>query len=233
MMKVTTAATAVALCVMSAQAIAQEAYVPQSDTEKFSYAIGNKIGEQIMQQFGQMDSELDLEAFRQGINVILSGQPSQMSEAEANEIIQAQQQAAVEKQQEAVMARKAMGDDFRATNKEDPDVIQTESGLQYKKLTEGAADGTSPTAADTVVVHYEGKLVDGTVFDSSYQRGEPATFPVNGVIPGWTEVLQLMKPGDKWSVVIPPELAYGERGAGGLIGPNETLLFDVELIAVQ
>ena len=107
----------------------------------------------------------------------------------------------------------------------------TESGLQYKIVEEGAGD--SPAAVDMATVHYRGTLIDGTQFDSSYDRGQPATFPVGGVIAGWTEALQLMKPGAKWQIVIPAGLAYGERGAGQDIGPNSTLLFDVELISVE
>ena len=110
-------------------------------------------------------------------------------------------------------------------------VVTLPSGLQYEVLAEG--NGATPGATDTVVVHYHGTLVDGTVFDSSVERGEPASFPVNGVIGGWTEALQLMQEGDKWRLTIPPELAYGERGAGEQIGPNATLIFEVELIEVR
>ena len=120
--------------------------------------------------------------------------------------------------------------DFLAANKERSGVKTTASGLQYEVLTEG--EGESPAATDTVAVHYEGKLVDGTVFDSSYQRGEPAVFPLDRVIPGWTEGLQLMKPGAKYRFTIPPELGYGPEGAGGVIPPNAVLQFDVELLAV-
>lgn len=109
-------------------------------------------------------------------------------------------------------------------------VVTTDSGLQYEILEEG--DGATPKATDKVIAHYEGTLIDGTVFDSSIERGEPATFPVNGVIQGWQEVLQMMKEGGKWRVVIPGNLAYGPQGAGEMIGPNETLIFDIELIAI-
>ena len=109
-------------------------------------------------------------------------------------------------------------------------VVTTDSGLQYEIIEAG--DGATPTASDRVIAHYEGTLLDGTVFDSSIQRGEPATFPVNGVIQGWQEALQMMKEGAKWRVVIPGNLAYGPQGAGEMIGPNETLIFDIELIAI-
>ncbi|MFC3711947.1 FKBP-type peptidyl-prolyl cis-trans isomerase [Sphingoaurantiacus capsulatus] len=120
--------------------------------------------------------------------------------------------------------------DFLASNKERAGVKSTASGLQYEVLTEG--QGESPVATDTVAVHYEGKLVDGTVFDSSYQRGEPAVFRLDQVIPGWTEGVQLMKPGAKYRFTIPPELGYGPEGAGGVIPPNAVLQFDVELLAI-
>ena len=112
-------------------------------------------------------------------------------------------------------------------------VVVTESGLQYEIIQSGDPAGDMPTVADTVIVHYQGSLLDGTVFDSSITRGEPATFSLQSIIPGWIEVLQLMRPGDKWSIVLAPELAYGERGAGQLIGPNEVLMFDIELIEIK
>ncbi len=120
---------------------------------------------------------------------------------------------------------------FLAANAKKDGVKTTASGLQYKVIKSGT--GKSPKATDTVKVHYHGTLIDGTVFDSSVERGEPVSFPVNGVIPGWTEALQLMKEGDKWQLFIPSKLAYGERGAGAKIGPNATLIFEVELLAVE
>lgn len=120
---------------------------------------------------------------------------------------------------------------FLAKNGKEDGVTTTASGLQYKVITAGA--GATPTASDTVTTHYTGKLIDGTVFDSSVQRGQPSSFPVGGVIAGWTEALQLMKVGDKWELYIPSGLAYGERGAGGAIGPNSTLIFEIELISID
>ena len=120
---------------------------------------------------------------------------------------------------------------FLEENKKKEGVQSTQSGLQYKVITAGS--GATPTAQSQVTVHYEGKLINGTVFDSSLKRGQPATFPVGGVIPGWTEALQRMKVGDKWQLFIPPNLAYGEQGASGAIGPNETLIFEVELLEVK
>ncbi|MDQ6623557.1 MAG: FKBP-type peptidyl-prolyl cis-trans isomerase, partial [Verrucomicrobiota bacterium] len=128
-------------------------------------------------------------------------------------------------------ANQAKGEKFLAENKSKEGVKTTPSGLQYKVLKEGS--GASPKENDTVVTNYRGTLIDGTEFDSSYKRNEPATFPVNRVIKGWTEALQMMKPGSKYQLFIPATLAYGERGAGGNIGPNETLIFDVELVEVK
>ncbi len=136
------------------------------------------------------------------------------------------------KQKSAGDGNKKAGEAFLATNGKKPDVKTTASGLQYRVLKAGK--GTkSPKATDTVKVHYHGTLIDGTVFDSSVERGEPISFPLNGVIPGWTEGVQLMKEGDKFQFTIPSKLAYGEQGAGGKIGPNATLIFDVELIAIE
>jgi FKBP-type peptidyl-prolyl cis-trans isomerase FklB len=141
-------------------------------------------------------------------------------------------QAKMVAEMEAMQAKnQAAGAAFLAENAKKEGVIVTASGLQYKVLEPG--DGPSPGVEDVATVHYRGTLIDGTQFDSSYDRGQPATFPVGGVIAGWTEALQLMKPGAKWQLFIPAELAYGERGAGQDIGPNSTLLFDVELISVE
>ena len=127
-------------------------------------------------------------------------------------------------------ANQKEGDAFLAANKSKPGVVTLPSGLQYKILTAGA--GPKPTAADSVVCNYRGTLINGTEFDSSYKRGQPATFPVSGVIKGWTEALQLMPVGSKWQLFVPPDLAYGARGAGSEIGPNSTLIFEVELMSI-
>jgi FKBP-type peptidyl-prolyl cis-trans isomerase FklB len=134
-------------------------------------------------------------------------------------------------QKEVVEAQKSAGIEFLAENAKKEGVIVTESGLQYEILKEG--DGSIPTLSDNVTTHYHGTLLDGKVFDSSVQRNEPATFPVSGVIKGWTEALQLMKTGSKYKLYVPSDLAYGERGAGGDIGPHQTLIFEVELLSIQ
>ncbi len=133
--------------------------------------------------------------------------------------------------EEAVMAGPTDGATFLAENGLREGVVSLPSGLQYEVMTEG--DGATPGLTSTVTTHYHGTLIDGTVFDSSVQRGRPASFPVNGVISGWTEALQLMQVGDKWRLFVPPDLAYGERGAGGLIAPGTTLIFEVELLEVR
>jgi FKBP-type peptidyl-prolyl cis-trans isomerase FklB len=134
-------------------------------------------------------------------------------------------------QQEGLTKNKAEGEKFLADNKKKEGIKTTASGLQYKVIKDGT--GKTPKATDTVSTHYRGTLISGKEFDSSYKRGEPAEFPVNGVIKGWTEALQLMKEGAKWQLFIPSELAYGERGAGQDIGPNSTLIFDIELLSVK
>lgn len=201
-----------------------------SEIAKVSYGIGANIGS----RFGE-DLPLDVDAFSAGVRDALNGGELQMSDEEIMSTLQAYQQKQMAERQEEAQAvadkNKAAADAFFAENAEEEGVVTTESGLQYKVVEAG--DGASPTADDEVEVHYEGTLLDGTVFDSSYQRGETVSFPVGGVIPGWTEALQMMKVGSKWKLYIPSELAYGAGGAGQMIGPNAALVFDVELIGIN
>ncbi len=200
--------------------------------DKVSYALGLGIGRQL----AQMGADgLDINDFAQAIKDILAGREPQVSDAEAQAIVSdffAQQEA---KQRAAAAEKykdsKEKGEQWLAENAKKEGVVTLPSGLQYQVLREG--NGRQPKATDAVKCHYEGLLIDGTVFDSSYQRGEPATFPLNGVIRGWTEGLQLMKEGAKFRFFIPYNLAYGERGAGQSIPPFAALIFDVELIEVQ
>ncbi len=200
--------------------------------DKVSYALGLGIGRQL----AQMGADgLDINDFAQAIKDILAGREPQVSDAEAQAIVSdffAQQEA---KQRAAAAEKykdsKEKGEQWLAANAKKEGVVTLPSGLQYQVLREG--NGRQPKATDAVKCHYEGLLIDGTVFDSSYQRGEPATFPLNGVIKGWTEGLQLMKEGAKFRFFIPYNLAYGERGAGQSIPPFAALIFDVELIEVQ
>jgi FKBP-type peptidyl-prolyl cis-trans isomerase FklB len=203
------------------------------DTPKsrISYTIGVNIG----QDFKTQNMDVDADVLLMGLEDSLTGKELQLTEEEMVTEIQNFQQEMQAKMAtemaEAVAKNQAAGEAFLAENAKQEGVVVTESGLQYKVLEVG--EGDSPGAADVATVHYRGTLIDGTQFDSSYDRGQPATFPVGGVIAGWTEALQLMKPGAKWQLVIPAELAYGERGAGQDIGPNATLIFDVELISVE
>lgn len=201
-----------------------------SNKEKYSYAIGMDIGRAMSQRKLDLEPQLVGQGIKDTFN-----KKTLITEEEARKLLmdfQKEQMAQQEKtRQEDSQKNKAAGDKFLAENKVKPGVTTLPSGVQYKVIKSGT--GLTPKATDTVKVHYRGRLIDGTEFDSSYKRNEPATFPVNAVIPGWTEVLQLMKVGDKWDVVIPSNLAYGEQGAGQQIGPNSVLLFEVELINVE
>jgi FKBP-type peptidyl-prolyl cis-trans isomerase FklB len=174
--------------------------------------------------------ELEMDAFTAGVADMFAGKQPQLDQATAEKVIAAFQQKKAKEMADAMNKKQAEAKAYMDENAKKEGVVTTASGLQYKIVKEG--DGATPTATDKVIAHYKGTLLDGTVFDSSYDRGEPATFPVNGVIQGWQEALQLMKEGAKWEVVVPANLAYGPRGAGQLIGPNETLKFDIELIAI-
>jgi FKBP-type peptidyl-prolyl cis-trans isomerase FklB len=196
-----------------------------------SYGIGMNIGRSLKSD----GVEVAIEAFMQGLQDALADKQSAYTEDQlrtAFGVLQRQQQAKkAEADRTAGDKNEREGTAFLAANKGKPGVVTTASGLQYQVLRSGK--GASPKATDTVRVHYEGKLLDGSVFDSSIKRNEPAEFPVNGVIPGWTEALQLMKVGDKWQLFIPAKLAYGARGAGEAIGPNSVLTFEVELLEIR
>ena len=200
--------------------------------DKLSYALGIGIGSQLA---GMGAKELNIDDFAQAIKDVISGSELKVDNAEAQTLVQnffqeqeAKQQAATA---EAGKAAKAAGEAFLAENGKKDGVVTLPSGLQYQVLKEG--NGKKPSATDQVVCHYEGTLIDGTVFDSSYQRNQPATFGLNQVIPGWTEGVQLMQEGAKYRFFIPYKLAYGERGAGAQIPPFAALVFDVELIEVK
>lgn len=179
--------------------------------------------------------EVDPAMLTQGLKDALAGGKTQMTDEEARTTL-TQLQEELRKKQEAKMQQageenKKEGDAFLAANKTREGVVSLPSGLQYKILKAGT--GPKPTATDSVVCNYRGTLIEGKEFDSSYKRGEPATFPVNGVIKGWMEALQLMPVGSKWQLFVPSDLAYGPRGAGADIGPNATLIFEVELLSIQ
>lgn len=199
--------------------------------DKLSYSIGMNIGKSIKRDNVDVDPELLV----RGIKDVLGGGTLLMTDQEAQSTLSALQDDLRKKQeqdkQQVAETNKKEGDAFLAANKTKDGVVVLPSGLQYKVLQEGK--GPKPTAADTVTVNYRGTLVDGTEFDSSYKRGQPASFPVGGIIKGWTEALLLMPVGSKWQLFIPPDLAYGPRQAGPTIGPNSTLVFEVELLSIQ
>ncbi|MGH1487195.1 MAG: FKBP-type peptidyl-prolyl cis-trans isomerase [Cellvibrionaceae bacterium] len=209
----------------------------ESVEQRLSYMVGNNMAK----QFKRDEVDIDISALTLGIQDSMADKESRLSEEQVQQTIATLQERAQERQktqqaeQEKEKAElgeknKAEGAAFLAENASKEGVVTTDSGLQYKELVAG--DGPTPSADDTVSVHYKGTLIDGTEFDSSYGRGEPATFPVTGVIPGWVEALQLMNKGDKWELYIPSDLAYGPGGTGGPIGPNATLVFEVELLDV-
>jgi len=203
----------------------------KTQKDKFSYSLGMKMGESLHKQSVPVDPAI----FARGLKDGLAGGKTQLSDDEAQAAIMQVQNEMRQKQQEKMQAEgaanKKEGEDFLAANKSKEGVVTLPSGLQYKILTEGT--GPKPTASDTVVCNYRGTLINGTEFDSSYKRGQPATFPVGGVIKGWTEALQLMPVGSKWQLFIPSDLAYGERGPSPEIGPDSTLIFEVELMSIE
>ena len=225
------AATAImfSASVMAGNLLAQDLDLT-SEEGKAGYSIGVNIGMNLVNQMPMED--LNMASLIQGVSDALNGQ-LQMSEEEIMNAIQAFSLAQQEKFDAAQAEVVQAGVRFLEDNGQRPEVMITASGLQYEVLEEGEAGADSPRASDTVTVHYHGTLIDGTVFDSSVERNQPATFGLNQVISGWTEGVQLMKVGDKYRFYIPPELAYGETGAGGIIGPNATLIFDVELLEIQ
>lgn len=193
--------------------------------EKVSYALGLSIGNNLL---GSGIKDLNTDEFVKAIKAVMAGEKPEMSYEEAKQVLDTFFHDLANKINEKNIQA---GKDFLAKNKEQEGVVELASGLQYQILTSGT--GKSPSITNRVKCHYTGMLLDGTVFDSSVQRGEPAEFGVNQVIAGWTEALQLMKEGDKWRLFIPSDMAYGARGAGNSIPPHATLIFDVELIEVK
>jgi len=204
-------------------AAAADNTVLKNDAQKNGYSIGYDIGRSLKRQLEGVDAE----SMALGLKDAMSSATPALPETEMKQRFVAMQQESARKIPEK---NKKEGEAFLAKNKGAKGVKTTASGLQYKVLTAGT--GKKPGPEDTVTVNYRGTLIDGTEFDSSYKRGQPATFPVKGVIPGWTEALQLMATGSKWILYIPSGLAYGDRGAGPIIGPNTTLIFEVELLSI-
>jgi FKBP-type peptidyl-prolyl cis-trans isomerase FklB len=208
-----------------------EKKVPKTKKEKISYSIGVNIGKNMKTQGLDLDQGLLTQGIKDGLN----NSKTAMSDKDMEAVMTAFQQEMMGKMQakQKVSGEKNVkeGEVFLAENKKKEGVVTLPSGLQYKILKTG--DGPKPTKDQTVKCHYRGTLIDGTEFDSSYKRGEPTEFPVGQVIKGWTEALQLMPVGSKWQLFIPSDLAYGPNGAGQMIGPNATLIFDIELISIK
>ena len=212
---------------LASQMSAAENLALKTQKDKVSYIIGMDIGKNMKLQAIDIDPEM----IAKGIKDVLSGEKPSLSEQEINETMAAFQKEMMAKRQEIAKKNQKEGESFLEENKKKEGVKTLPSGLQYRVIKAGA--GKKPKSTDTVTIHYRGTLVNGTEFDNSYRRWEPLSIPVKDVIPGWTEALQLMEEGAKWQVFIPSNLAYGERGAGRDIGPNATLIFEIELISIK
>ena len=199
----------------------------KTDKDKLSYIFGVQVGQGLRAE----GVELEMDAFTAGIQDMLAGNEPQIGQATAEKLVSAYQEKKQLEIAEISAKKQNESSTFLANNAKNDGFVVTASGLQYKIVEKG--EGKSPTSEDKVIAHYTGKLLDGTVFDSSHDRGEPATFPVSGVIKVWQEALPMMKEGGKWQIVVPANLAYGDRGVGNLIGPNETLIFDIELVSIS
>ncbi|HBA53649.1 FKBP-type peptidyl-prolyl cis-trans isomerase [Syntrophorhabdus aromaticivorans] len=221
----------IGILLLASQAFGADEVSLKTQKDKASYTIGVNLGKGLRHQAVDIDTSLMMK----GLNDSLSGGKTLLTDQEMRDVMVTFQKdmAAKLAERRKVLGEKNKkeGEAFLAENKKKPGVKTLSSGLQYKVLKEGK--GKTPTATDTVVTHYRGTLIDGTEFDSSFQRKEPAAFAVRSVIKGWTEALQLMREGAKWQLFVPSDLAYGDRGAGPLIGPNATLIFEVELISVN
>ena len=198
-----------------------------TDKQKFSYALGTQIGRNV----GQQGVELDADAFAAGVLDVLKDNDLQLTQDAMQQAAERYKKELEAKRDAAAVDNIAAGKAFREKNAQAAGIKELDNGIQYKVIEAGTGD--KPSVEDTVVVHYRGTDVNGEQFDSSYDRGEPATFQINQVIKGWQEVLPMMQAGAKWQVVIPPDLAYGDRGAGAAIGPGETLIFDIELLEIK
>jgi FKBP-type peptidyl-prolyl cis-trans isomerase FklB len=218
------------IVLLACQSNTQQTAQLKTQQDSISYMIGMDIGKNLQAQSIDVDPDL----LAQGIKDVLANK-TMMTDQEAQHVAQQLQSRMMAKQEEKMKEssekNKKEGDAFLAANKKKPGVVTLPSGLQYKVIKKGT--GKKPKETETVSVHYRGTLIDGTLFDNSYDGGQPVTFPVNGVIKGWTEALQLMPVGSKWELYIPSNLAYGEQGVGQVIGPNQTLIFEVELLSVK
>lgn len=219
---------ALVLALVSAATLADESTQLESNVQKFSYAVGLQLGDNLKNQ-GILD--LDVDAVAQGIRDYLEGADLKLSPDEIQQAVATYQQEMMEERLALATKNREAGESFLDKNGKRDGVVELESGVQYEVVEKGT--GENPTETDVVVVHYRGLLLDGSEFDSSFSRGEPTELEVAQVIPGWQQTLQLMQVGAKWKVWIPSDLAYGLRGAGNKIGPNEMLYFDIELLKIK
>jgi len=231
LMVLSLAVMGLAACNQASEKVMDKEVSLDTDAQKFSYAMGMDVGKSL-QNLGE---DVDAAAFSAAVADVLSGTTPKLEEEVAANIKQTffrkKQEAQMQERQAAALDNKAKGEAFLTENAKKDGIKVTGSGLQYEVITMG--DGAKPKVENTVKVHYKGTTIDGVEFDSSYSRGQPISFPLNGVIKGWTEGVALMPVGSKFRFFIPSELAYGERGAGAKIGPNSTLIFEVELLAIE
>ena len=220
------------ILLLASQLSAEEKLALKNQKDKVSYSIGLNIGRNLANDLKKQSIDIDPNILVRGIQDALAGATPLLTDHEIQETMVAFQKEMMAKWEETGKKNKAEGEAFLTENKKKEGVKTLPSGLQYKVIKAGT--GKKPKADDTVTVNYRGTLINGTEFDSSYKRGQPATFPVSGgIIPGWTEALQLMGEGAKWQLFIPSNLAYGERGTSGMIGPNATLIFEIELVSIK
>ncbi|CAN5677479.1 FKBP-type peptidyl-prolyl cis-trans isomerase [soil metagenome] len=219
--------TLACICVVSSNVSAEEAVKLDTDRKKLSYAIGVQVAQSLTRQ----EVDLDTRAFSLAIEDMIAGREPRIPREEFQALLEKQRATMLKAQQEKSSKNLQASKAFLTANRKKEGVKELPSGLQYRVVKDGAGD--QPKSTDTVSVNYRGTLIDGREFDSSKRTGQPAVFQVNSVIKGWQEALPLMKTGAKWQLFIPPELGYGERGAAGAIGPNETLIFDIDLLAVN
>ena len=224
-MKLATVMLAPVVVVMATQTFAADKHL-KNDKSKMSYAIGLNIGENLKRG----DIDLDIKSFTLAIEDIMSGKKPRLNEKEMQQAFTMLRDEQMKKQARIAKEDKLKSEKFLAENKKKPGIKVLPSGVQYRVIKSGT--GKHPKGTDTIVAHYRGSLIDGTVFDSSYKRGQPLTIPVNQVVKGWQDALKAMKVGGKWQVYIPPELGYGERATGS-IPPNSALIFDIELLKIK
>lgn len=218
---------AILLLSFTSQSVLSAEAALKTNQQKYSYAIGVQVANNLKSQ----QINIDPKSLSLAISDVLGGKPLRATHDELNLAISALHKESADKKKSQAKTALVAGKTFQSNYKKGKGITTLKSGMQYKVLTKGSGD--KPKSTDTIIAHYEGKLIDGTVFDSSFKRKQPATFPVNAVIKGWQKIIPMMPTGSTWEVVIPAELAYGDKGAGKDIGPGETLIFKIELISIK